>query len=1122
MPDELVRELHIAPPIKGIQEGLDEALPDGLYSPLFSPDLENVRVSQGKFATRPGMELWEAIGGSGDVRLLAHHYEADGTRIRLAAQGSGASATLYDFVEGTDSSFNATSGGTSLGGTTHPYFRGVSLNDAFYFTDRAGALRKYVESASTQVTAVSQPTAPGAAPTVQTVWAAKLENWEDPTDWTESDGTNYTIDDDTADNPPPLGGNSVLITITQGGGPGDTITENVSGEDLPSHTIAFLTKKSRPDAHQSFQIGINAADDYSLPIRTPKRNEWFPKYFQIGDVGEINFKRFISTDDDATFNEWFSSLYLPGRLEGAYRWVYTHLDPATGEESEPSPISNNEEPLDVSAVGVDDKMETVRAFQKAVAMTFVSDSGSDASTTKFRIYRNGGVPELTKGEDGRDVWYRVGEVFDQSTTFSSSPSAGATSFTVTSATNLAAGTYLILDKGTVGAQEFAEIVSVVGTTVTVKEPLTYAHTATTSTVQVAFLDNVANEMVDVNAPIQLERDDPPSASLYIAKAPNGRLWLFNYSGKPTGVAVSNAPTPDRPTDYEVFPDGVDPMTRRDPLQGWRFEITGDVSDEEIVWGGFFNDYPTILTRTHLYQITAQSQAQWGPQSILSVLSVGCIAGDTVCEVNGVLYWVADGPRVMRWSGQGPPEVVSHLRVNERLRDAPTDQWNEWFAVAHTKEEGRYYSLYFRPAIAGGAGDESGAIDPLTLSGLELYLRADQVEGDDSDPVSDWPDLSPNGWDVTQATSTQQPSVLATGAPNGGRLIRFAGGSSPNGDTMARGGLSSQLPANTNGYTFYVVGDLKTRLSASTANYVFSSDGGGAPMLIHASDDEGLGLDEDAIGFRDGGGFDVGGDSAFGFQVMTWVFNLPNDGSGVANIYQDGTLGYTTTWNFSSSTDSGFNIAGNQTQQSCAQMDLGALLWFSEAHDDETREGVEAYLSAYFEDVAAERLDYNVDADVWESTVVRDGDDVPLVWAAAAVRHAGTDVNELFQADSEGNIYEMETGSTDNAVAITIRARTKKIPLGAVCMLHALYLRLEAVTDSATISVSTGGSEFGDVTKEYSVSFSGDGEKEIEIELERDLLGRWAQVMIEGEMSNRPAIREMVLWVIPDYYGRISA
>jgi len=98
-------------------------------------------------------------------------------------------------------------------------------------------------------------------------------------------------------------------------------------------------------------------------------------------------------------------------------------------------------------------------------------------------------------------------------------------------------------------------------------------------------------------------------------------------------------------------------------------------------------------------VAAQSQAEWGPTSIQRLHQVGCLpgAGDTVREIDGMLYWAAPGPRVMRWNGVDEPENISHRRVNVRLQTAPAANWGQWFAQIHSRQDGRYYMLYFVPS-----------------------------------------------------------------------------------------------------------------------------------------------------------------------------------------------------------------------------------------------------------------------------------------------------------------------------------------------------------------------------------------------------------------------------------------
>jgi len=874
-PDELVRILPALPPLLGLLEGLDPSIE--LYPDTASPSLANIRTPNGKWQVRKGVALERYIGGSGDVRLLYTLYEAAGNRVRLAAQGTGASATLFKLLVGTDTAFIAATGGTGLGGTSQPYFQGVTLNDIFYFTDRAGNLRKFqrVPSSGNQVRDVQLPVKPTAAPGVKARTFECLDQFTGaaPFGWTVADSAKFDIEVGTATLESPIGGVVALLN-TKTNPKNSPISKHVTAEAVPSNTIAFWMYASNTPSHVVFQYGQVTANDFTEILNPPTRSQWYPVFVEIGPMGTLNFKQFLVTENGGAADIYVSKLMLPGRLQGSYRWVYTHYDSTLLRESEPSDVSNSGSPMDFSAVGTDFAPATAAAFQKSAALTFTSDSGTDSTTTKIRIYRNGGVPSLTKDQTGLDVWLRVGEIFDQSTTASGAGNtAGSTTFTVASATNIAVGDWLVIEKGTVSKEEYVRVTSIAGApALTISQPLLYAH-ANGVAVQIAFVDNVANEQIDVTARIDLERDDPPAASRYVARSPDGRLWLFNVTGKPTGVAVSNRSTPDRPTDYEVFPDGVDPLTRQNPLQGWRFEIGGDSTDESITWGGLFHDGMFAFTRRRLYSINAYAQTDWGPSAIQPVLEAGCIAGDTVQILNGWLYWVAPGPQVMRWSGRGAPEILSHLKVNERLSTAAGSNLDVWFATSYAVQEGRYYRLVYDPApVAGVASTPTAVLDFLT----------------DAGPEGAWEPLS---------------------------------------------------------------------------------------------------------------------------------------------------YGHT--------------------------------------------------------------------------------------WRAADVRRGAGDALELFMADSIGGIYQMESGSTDAGTAITASWSSKKLPMGAVSLVHDVYLRLDAVTDSASVVISVGGSEYGDRSRTYSVSYAGSGDRDIKIRVHRDMIGRWCQVSVSGAYSNRPAIRDVRVVFVPIRGGHVS-
>jgi hypothetical protein len=881
--DQLIYQLPAIPPIGGLKEGLDPALSDAFYAPVYSPDIKNIRVSGGTWQTRLGMVFFKQIPGSGDVRLLYDFYNDSGQRIRLAARGTGTGGILYDYLEGTDVSFNPTTGGTGLGGTVEPYFQGVTQNNFFYFTDRFGPLRKYTRSPASgnQVVVLTQPTAPAIAPTITPRYYRLLDNWAGayPYGWVVSNAAGFDLQDDTAQTVPPGGGKAIRLKIIDTGSPiNSTITKNISGEAINSQAIAFWLRAQSTKVAIQLQVGIATATDFSFPLKASSIATWLPQFYNIGGLASINFKRFQCVDN---FNDSLyrvSRLYLPGNLQGSYRWVYTHYDPIADRESPPSPISGNGNPISFDTIGVSNNVSTVAAFQKAAAITVTSDSGTDASTTKIRIYRSGGVPALTVDSQGRSVWFRVGEIFDQSTTLSNSPAANSTSFTVTSATNISIGDLLVINKGVVGSEEFVVVTNIVGTTITIDQPgLVYSHTAGQS-VQIAFLDNVANDQVNTLLPIDLERNDPPNGVKFVGRSPDGRLWLFGNTTKLNQVCVSNRATPDRPQNYEVFPDGVDPLTRKNPVQGWRFQIGGIGNDEQIMWGGFYRDRATVITRRNLYVIDANSQLDWGPLAVNKIHNTGCISKDTVKEVNGWLYWVAEGPRVVRWNGdtRQQPEVVSHLTINVRLNNAPTQYWINWFAEYHSKREGPYYCLFFTP-------------------------------------------------------------------------------------------------------------------SGATTNI--------------------------------------------------------------------------------------------------------------------------------------ERLDYNIDqaGGAWEPVRYCDGSMVDIPWRASSVRQGGIDVSEMYQAADNGKIYQVEVGNDDDGMGIEITAKTKRHSLEVgVGLVQQVFLRFNAVSsDTITLGVRVGGSEYGEILRTYTVNMVGTGDQDIKVRTHRELQGHWIQFELSGTVYNRPAVRDIVSWFIQHRLGHVA-
>jgi hypothetical protein len=748
--DSSVRqEKLLVAPEEGLLEGIDAAAIG--YPASAAPALQNIRLSRKTWLTRLGQQMQYMAPGSGAVRLLDFLYQQSGAFTWLLAQGTGAGAQLYELKVGTDTGFVVATGGAGLGGTAQPYFQGTTMADQFYLTDRQNALYKYsTTNTPTHLIALTVPTGPAAGLTCVPRPFTVMENYW--TAWTADSPGNFNQSSDAAANPSPDSSQSSHLNCVSAAALGHTVTSTDFRFPAPlgnyvggiSHAIAFWVKHDlNADAESialQVQYGTNTATDYSVSMSSnqAKVDTWYPFFIAIGDLGALNFLRVFVQACKGGGSYWNSSMILPGTLEGPYRWVYTYYDSVNLRESAPSPISNNGQPLDFSTEGVSFDMSTAAAFAKACLLIPVISG--DASVDTIRIYRNGGVPSLSVDANGLPLWLFVDSLSNFATTTASVVAAGDNAVVLTAIPAgpkrlLQAGDWLVFEPGVQGKQEALQVVSIVGTTVTLTNGLNYGLTASPPNsfafahasgvpVRACYVDNTPNESIQVlntlDVPIyggEVTRGAPVKAARYIQRSPQGRLWAFNYTGHdpisntdkghPNGVAISNLATPFRPTDYESFTFGVDPLTRASETMGWNFDIFLSLAqDEEIEWGGFFRGWATIITRNRIYQVTAHSQAEWAPTTVVKIADVGCLpnAGDTVREVDGVLYWVAPGPKVMAWDGSSDPQDISFLKCSVRLKSAPASEWAQWFAVTHRRQEGRYYCLYF----ASAAGITSGA------------------------------------------------------------------------------------------------------------------------------------------------------------------------------------------------------------------------------------------------------------------------------------------------------------------------------------------------------------------------------------------------------------------------------
>lgn len=116
---------------------------------------------------------------------------------------------------------------------------------------------------------------------------------------------------------------------------------------------------------------------------------------------------------------------------------------------------------------------------------------------------------------------------------------------------------------------------------------------------------------------------------------------------------------------------------------------------------------------------------------------------------------------------------------------------------------------------------TGSVTPDQITNLEMWLKADDIVGNDGDAVATWTKSGgTSGVSPTQATAGQRP-VLKKGANgiNGVNVVRFDGSN----DT-----LYGTLEAGSSGFTVFIVG----RTGGAVGNYDTVVSSGGAVSYDH--------------------------------------------------------------------------------------------------------------------------------------------------------------------------------------------------------------------------------------------------------------------------------------------------
>ena len=135
------------------------------------------------------------------------------------------------------------------------------------------------------------------------------------------------------------------------------------------------------------------------------------------------------------------------------------------------------------------------------------------------------------------------------------------------------------------------------------------------------------------------------------------------------------------------------------------------------------------------------------------------------------------------------------------------------------------SSAFVCALTGDPGTAAAIINPSSISGLELWLRAEDLALADGASVATWTDLSTNSRNATQGTANLQP-IYKTSILNGRAVVRFS--ATPNGQEDYMAGSSPSLTD----FTVFMVA--KWNSGTSSDAQIFSMGSGGGAFTVSST------------------------------------------------------------------------------------------------------------------------------------------------------------------------------------------------------------------------------------------------------------------------------------------------
>lgn len=234
-------------------------------------------------------------------------------------------------------------------------------------------------------------------------------------------------------------------------------------------------------------------------------------------------------------------------------------------------------------------------------------------------------------------------------------------------------------------------------------------------------------------------------------------------------------------------------------------------------------------------------------------------------------------------------------------------------------------------------------NPYSLA-WQIVLDARRITGvSDGALLASWPDSSGFGRNAAQGFAGLQPTYRQTGSSNGKPLVDFYVGAAHHemGGTLPIGGIDAGT-----GFSFYAY---------YTQDQIDATD----PLAPGGFNDQIIWADDNAGGWRmlgvrfpttttkfpsavAGSGVLQGPNPpSLGSHVMSFILIPPNGGTGVSQLYLDGTLLTTGTW--SANPNTAYLLATNGGGNIGLHGKVGWLSCASVAHDTATRQKVENFL-----------------------------------------------------------------------------------------------------------------------------------------------------------------------------------